>query len=293
MVTVKHVSGDMSLTGIVAAMEEEIVGLRARLVDPRPGSVNGAHVTLGSLGASRVAIAVTGDGERNARRGLAALLAAFPARRIVVAGVAGGLSPSLGLGALVLAEQVLAEDEGELHAADAALLDVVSRIGGAQRGVVVSAGRIADTVAEKRRLLALAGTRVAPAAAAADLRAVVDLESAAFVAVAARMGVPWIVLRAVSDTATESVPAILNRSRDEGGAVRRGSVVRGLLGNPGALLPLLALRERVRTCAGVLADAVELTVVALGALDAASAAVTYGKSDPEDRPLPREVLNGV
>ena len=63
------------LTGIVAAMEEEVSDLRARMVGARAVAVAGAHVTMGWIGAARVALAVTGDGERNARRGLSALLA--------------------------------------------------------------------------------------------------------------------------------------------------------------------------------------------------------------------------
>jgi farnesyl-diphosphate farnesyltransferase len=280
-------SDDVSLTAVVAAMEEEVVELRARMCGAVTRvSVTGARVAIGWLGTARVALAVTGDGERNARRGLAALLAGQPVSRIIVVGVAGGLDASLGVGALVIGERVIEESNGSVRGADARLVDVAAKACGARRAVVLSAGRIADTADEKRRLYAVATSQAAAGDRPSDVSAVVDLESAAFAAVAMRMGVPWMVLRAVSDTAGEAVPALLNRSRDDGGAVRRSSVLRALLANPRALRPLLALRERVLTCAGVLANAVELTVAALREMDGTAATLAGGMPDSKHETRP-------
>ena len=85
----------------------------------------------------------------------------------------------------------------------------------------------------------------------------VDLESVSYVAAASEAGIPWLVLRAVSDTAAEALPALLNRCRDEGGAVRRAKVALELMGDPRALPFLLSLRQRIRHCAETLADAIE------------------------------------
>jgi len=253
------------LTGIVAAMAEEIAPLRARLVGGRPVAVAGAQVTvgnLGSLGGARVALVVTGDGAGNARRGLAAFLAAMPPQRLVFLGVAGGLSASLAAGALVVGAHVVDEMDGRVHAGHRELVELAEAVGRARRGVAVTALRIADSAEDKRRLFALATTRVPTEGDLSERAAVVDLESAVFASLASGAGVPWLVLRAVSDTAAEAVPALLNRSRDAGGAVRRDRVARGLLTNPRALMPLLALRGRVRTCAENLARAVELVLEA-------------------------------
>jgi adenosylhomocysteine nucleosidase len=248
-----------SLTAIVAAMPEEMAPLRARATGLRHPPGAGLDVMTGRLGDRPVALAVTGDGERNARRGLATLLAAGPVERVIAIGVAGGLSPGLGEGSLVVAAWVVPE-RGAASAADAAGADArlradpslvawAARATGARPGVIVSADRIADSVAEKRRLLGLAG--------AGDAPAVVDLESASYAATAEHMGIPWIMLRAVSDACDEALPPLLNRCRDTGGAVRRAAVARGLLTDPGALPALLALRRRVRQYADVLATAVE------------------------------------
>jgi adenosylhomocysteine nucleosidase len=253
-------------------MPEEVAPLRARLVGARRLSVRrdpgAAEIVLGHLDGVAVALAVTGDGARNAREGIAALLGHVEVERLIALGVAGALSRDLGEGALLVAEQVMLEggDPGTTLRADETLVESAARATGARRGVVVTAGRIADTVAEKQRLLGLvvrAGAAAPPArlgevtqgTAGRDTSAVVDLESADYIGAAVRAGLPWIVLRAVSDTADEALPGLLNRCRDEGGAVRRGSVVRGLLGDPGALPALLGLRRRVQQGAEVLSRA--------------------------------------
>jgi adenosylhomocysteine nucleosidase len=252
------------LTAIVAAMDEELGPLRERLRGRTPVALQGdpRRVTLGLLGHTPVALMATGDGERNARRGLPALLAALPARRVLVVGIGGALSPGLGIASIVVGDCVVDERDGSVRRAPAALARAVERTCVGPRGVVVTAQRIADTPADKQRLAALAAFTNDPRS---DVAAVVDLESAAFAAEAERAGVPWLVLRAVSDTSAEALPALLNRSRDDGGAVRRGRVALGLLSAPHALPRLLELRARVRICAGDLARAVEVTVAALEA----------------------------
>jgi nucleoside phosphorylase len=257
-------------------MKEEVTALLSRIEGARHVVVRSvdAHVevgvTIGRLRSAAIAVAVTGDGERNARQGLTALLAALPVRRVIVAGVAGGLHPMLGQAALVVCERVVAAAANGLlvvYRADAGLVEAAAKNSGARRGVAVTAVQIADTIAEKRRLLGVA--TASAGATSSSTAAVVDLESAAFAAVAENAGVPWVVLRAVSDTADEALPPLLNRSRDDGGAVQRGRVVVSLIGNPGALFPLLLLRQRVRACAESLARAVEITVSAMAAVDVA------------------------
>jgi nucleoside phosphorylase len=291
-------TGEGSLIAIVAAMDEEVAPLRARLGNRRELAVPSGRAWLGRLGGAEVVLAVTGDGERNARRGLEALLARRTVGRVLVVGVAGGLSAELGVGALLVADHVVDEIGGGVRAADAALAALTARACGARRGVVVSAGRIADTADERRRLLALATTPETAGSplAAAPPAVAVDLESAAFAAVAAGAGIPWIVLRAISDTAGESVPALLNQSRDEGGAVRRGRVavglLKGLLTDPlkdlGTLGRLLELRKRVERCALGLAGAVELAVKGVEGL----ASVDSG-FDPENTVSPEGNRNGA
>jgi nucleoside phosphorylase len=229
---------------IVAAMPEELAPLRARLVAASTRQHGALAVERGRLAAEEVALAATGDGARNARAGVDALLAASGAEALVVVGVSGALSPELATADLVVGSRITDED-GTTREADAARVAAATRATGGRAAVIVSARRIADSADEKRRLARQAGSGLA----------VVDLESAAYVAAAEARAIPWVVLRAVSDRADEDLPALLNRSLDSGGAVNRGRVLRGLLGDPGALTQLLALRKRVGRCAEVLARA--------------------------------------
>jgi adenosylhomocysteine nucleosidase len=234
---------------IVAAMPEELAPLRARLsglVRTQPTSLRSVVVEHGRLGGHEVALAATGDGARNARDGVAALLGASGARALVVIGVSGALSPQLATADLVVASRVI-DEEGQVREGDTESVAAATRATGGRAAVIMSARRIADSVDEKRRLARQAGEGLA----------VVDLESASYVAAADGAGIPWLVLRAVSDTAGEALPPLLNRSLDAGGAVSRGRVLRGLLGDPGALPVLLTLRKRVAECAVVLARAAE------------------------------------
>ena len=248
-------------TLIVSAMTEELAVLRARLAGatalPITGAARVRDVVSGRLGGHPVVLAATGDGARNAREGIAALLAALPVRQLLVLGISGGLTADLRAGDVVVATRVVDEaaDASTAMTAPGPAVEAATRASGARPAVIVSGRHLADSVAEKRRLAALAGATTAG----------VDLESAGYVAAAQAAGLPWTILRAVSDTADEALPALLNRARDEGGAVRRGSVVRGLFGDPGALPALMALRRRLKLCAESLARAAT-AVVTGGAL---------------------------
>jgi adenosylhomocysteine nucleosidase len=237
------------VVAIVAAMPEEVAPLRARMGATVRSQRGGLVIERGEIAGRPVALGVTGDGARNARSGAEALLAGSGARALLVLGVSGALSPELATADLIVASRVTEED-GRALDADPAQVAEAARATGGRQAVVMSARKIADTADEKRRLAARAGAGLA----------VCDLESASYVAAAGTAGIPWMVLRAISDTAGETLPPLLNRSMDAGGAVSRGRVLRGLISDPGALPLLLTLRRRVGQCAEVLARAAEATL---------------------------------
>lgn len=232
-------------TAIVAALPEEIAPLRARLPQLTRTRVRGLDTTLARLGAEAVVLAVTGDGARNAGAGIAALLEVVAVSRLIVIGVAGALTPDLEAGALVVAARVHDDGGASVLVPEEALVGAAARACGGRPATVITSARLADTPAARRTLLARAGVGVATAVA--------DLESAIYARAAAERGVPWVVLRAVSDTAAETLPALLERSRDPGGAVRRGRVLRGAAFSPGSIPALVRLRARLGRCAQALA----------------------------------------
>jgi adenosylhomocysteine nucleosidase len=240
------------LTGVVAAMPEEARALRACISAAETRRLGRCDAIVGRLGGRRVALAVTGDGDANARAATAALVARLPVRRLIVIGIGGALSPELEPRALIVADDVQRVN-GPRVVAQPELVAWAADTCGARRGRVVTAAAIIGRPAEKARLRVGQGGGVP---------AVVDLESAACAAVAEEAALPWLVLRAVCDTADEEVPELLNRCRDDRGAVDRGRVFFALLREPGALPPLLALRHRVAACAEALAAAVQSLIEA-------------------------------
>jgi len=230
---------------VLAPLPEEIWTLRKRLTHVEHLEVPGLQrVWTGWLRGSPVVLAVTGDGERNARRGVEAALETFDPARLLVIGVAGALTPSLGVGEVIAARRVL-ELGGEPREPSSELLTRALGLG-IPGGTVVTAGKLATTPEAKARLAARPGV---------GSPAVVDLESAFYARAADEAGVPWLVLRAVSDTAGESLPAYLEAYRDTGGAVRRKLVVFHALTRPWTIPALVRLARRMSRCSHALADA--------------------------------------
>ena len=247
---------------IVAALPEELAPLRDCLSHARPLTA-GTEVGVywwGKLGGANVVLAVTGDGQRLAQTGVAAVLRGFPLAGLIAVGSAGALDPNLRCGDVVFAREVQGWAGERLHPPAA----VVRATGEAREfwsrvrpGVVVTSDRIADSTAAKQRLAAAVIRASGADGTDSDgLAMVVDLESVFYASAAAAHRVPWAILRAVSDTADETVPALLNRCRDGRGSIQRLRVLGSMLREPGTVPALLRLRSAVRLCGQQLAKAV-------------------------------------
>jgi len=247
------------LLAVVAALRGEVAPLTARLAPAsrRRGRAGTCRFVHGTLDRLPLVVAWTGDGARAADEGLAALLDALPVARLLVVGVAGGLSPALAAGSVVVAERV-ADDTGEAPAPDFAWANLgraASSSAGSPAsgpaswpGLLYSASRIIVSREDKRGLWARLGRPPV---------ATVDLETAAFARAATAHGVPYAALRAVSDTADETLPVDFNRFRDARGGVREWAVAGWALGHPQAIPALVALAGRLRRAAVRLAALTE------------------------------------
>ena len=147
-------------------------------------------------------------------------IAAGSPRAILAVGFCGALDPALAVGDLVVAERVLDEATGDSFAADPGLLAAAP----GRRGVLVSARHIARTPADRARL---PGT-------------VVDLESAALARAAGAAGVPFLALRAVTDTTRHRLPDF-ERMAGPSGVLRPGRVAAYLVVHPVELPMFLRL----------------------------------------------------
>jgi len=169
---------------------------------------------------------------------LSALIAAFPVRRLVIVGIAGGLSPALKPGTLLVASEVRSAGAA-VPAPDSTWVARALTCPATDEAVLFSSERILCSPEDKAHAWHDLGRR-RPAA--------VDLESAAYAAVAARNGVPYVVLRAICDPAEERLPLDLNRCLNRRGRVSHLKVAGRVALQPGVIAALWNLRARVAVC---------------------------------------------
>ncbi|HEV8268264.1 MAG TPA: hypothetical protein VGR00_08530 [Thermoanaerobaculia bacterium] len=214
---------------VVSALPEELVSSKKRL--------SGRRFVFG----------VTGDGPANAARALEAFIEKHRPRAIVAIGIAGALSPGLRFGDVLVAERIVG-DGATAPPPDAGLLASAERAG-ARRSTLVTVTAPVTSVGEKEKLLSELGT--------AGLVAV-DMESAAWARVAASHGVPFVVLRAISDDADTALPVFLAGCLGVDGGIDRGRVVRYALVHPAVVPSLVALRKVLVGAAERLGPVVEI-----------------------------------
>ncbi len=255
-------SGSYGITGVVAALGEELAVLASRVGARDERRHGDLRLRRGRLDGSEVVLARTGDGRSRAERGVRALVEEYALDRLLVIGVSGGLSPGLEPGAVVVAGEVL-DGRRPVAPPDPAWVDAGRRVDGARVGRAVTVDRIACTCEEKAALLG--------GLPAGDGPAIVDLESAAFARVAAEHGIPYSVVRSVCDPAEKPLPFDLNRCLDEDGGVSRAKVLRYAMFHPAVLGPLMELRAQVDRCSSVLADFVQTLLAGQGRRAARSA----------------------
>ena len=239
-----EVSG--ALPAVVTALREELAPLLARgTVERRLMTEAGRFYRL-KLGDRGLIAGFTGDGAIAAATGMRALLAAVEIEHLLLMGVAGGLSPELAPGALLLAREVR-DGLRSVVLPDGTLM-ARAQSGDVTVGILVSHERIATTPEEKAELYRTVG----------DGAAAVDLETAAWVCSAAESGVPYVAVRSVSDGASEALPLDFNRFQDARGQVQRGKIVLFALLRPWRIPQLAALGRRTRQCGERLADFAEM-----------------------------------
>ncbi len=225
-------------TVYLAAMRFEATAI-LRLLDRkrRVRDPEGLRVVAGSLGRRPVVVAISGIGAQAARRAAETcvrLAGCGRCRRVVWIGIAGGLSPDLQVGDLVVARSALAPDRPPVDLDDALVAAATAR--NCRAGVVVTAPRVVAGADARAALWRRAGS---PAVTA------VDMESWPAAQVLHAAGVRFAVLRAVSDTAAQELPGFLQHvDAPEAGGTGRGHIVRAAVLRPANWVALGAFRLR-------------------------------------------------
>jgi adenosylhomocysteine nucleosidase len=233
--------------GIVAALPEEIRPLQRRLQNTDQIVLRSGKALAGNLRDVPMVTLATGDGSERARSGLTELLTTIDLEVVFAIGIAGGLSADLQVGDVVVGQRVT-NGTGEVPPPDSRLVAKAANLQDVRAGSIHSHSEIAIDPVAKHRLWERTGSQLAQ---------VVDLETASYARVAAAHEVPYVALRAVSDSSEEALPLDFNRFRKPDGSSDRGGVIRYALRHPSILPELMQLRERLRHCANHLARLVE------------------------------------
>ena len=210
------------MLAVIGAMDEEVARLRERLVVTSEAEHAGILVSLGNYGGTDIALAKCGIGKVNAAICTQMLIDLYHPERLVFSGVAGGLLPNMAVGDLIIASHLIQFDvdltafgrrHGELPdrdrmiQSDPMLVDAVARAydtafadGTTARpnlmiGTIVSGDRFikdSDTLRWLQREFAALAT---------------EMEGAAVGYTCNLSGLPFVVVRGLSDTAGESASA--------------------------------------------------------------------------------------
>ncbi len=224
------------LTAIVGAMREEVERLEASLQGSQAERQGPLKWLSGELEGHRVLLAECGVGKVNAAALTQALLAAG-ATRLVFTGVAGAVDPQLEVGDVVIGSDAVQHDvdvtglgyepgevpgSGRTWSADPHLVEAALAAAAELPGLRTIKGRVAS-----------GDTFVASAEATARLArdfgaACAEMEGAAVAQVCARWGVPFVIVRSISDSADHAAQVDF-RAFTLTAAANAEQVVRGLL----------------------------------------------------------------
>lgn len=205
--------------GLICAIPQELDALRGALTDTQTETVAHAQFISGVLDGHDVVLAGSGMGKVNAALVTTVLAGRFRCRAIVFSGVAGGLDPALAIGDVVVADRVVQHDAGILESGRVRVYqpghapvinptdrlgypvdsDLLDRVRQRLRDVTVPGQIVYGTVLSGDQYLNCDETRER-LLREFDGRAI-EMEGGAVAQVCEAFGVPWLVIRALSDLA--------------------------------------------------------------------------------------------
>ncbi|EOC1317300.1 5'-methylthioadenosine/S-adenosylhomocysteine nucleosidase [Cronobacter turicensis] len=198
--------------GIIGAMEEEVTLLRDKIDNRQTLNIAGCEIYTGTLNGVDVALLKSGIGKVSAAMGATLLLEHCKPDVIINTGSAGGLAPSLKVGDIVVSDEVRYHDAdvtafgyeyGQMAGCPAAFKADEKLIAAAQetieqlnlhavRGLVVSGDAFINGSVNLAKI-----RHNFPKAIA------VEMEATAIGHVCHNFGVPFVVVRAISDVADQ------------------------------------------------------------------------------------------
>jgi adenosylhomocysteine nucleosidase len=242
---------------ILFAVPTEMAPLarRLKLAGAVVPSLRGRRAFSGRRGGIELLLVCGGVGARCAARAAQAVLSGWKPDALLMAGVAGALSPDLRVADIVIGDRVLGEDEEWLPDLAPTAAPDSDHV---RRGPILSLDRVLLTPADKQS--AVRNHRPTPNAQRPTPLAsrlpplAIEMETAAVARAAISAGVRWGAVRAISDTAGESLPLDFDRLRDEEGDLPVSRVVLAALTSPRGIPGLMRLGRHTALAAARLAD---------------------------------------
>jgi adenosylhomocysteine nucleosidase len=248
---------------LLAALEEEVSGLRRWMsLAPEAAAGLGDSAYTGQYRGKPVVLVVTGMGRQRAEEGVDAALARFPVTAVISIGFSGALARELRVGDLVLASELMGltgsggdEIEPTIYQADQELLRTAEQTLQTTplrvvSGPTVTAPDIIATPAAKQDM----GRQTGAVA--------VDIESYWIARAISDRGLPFLALRAISDTQEESLLPF-HGILDEEGNPRARRLAAHLIRKPGSLVALARLARNASRARRALTTGVACVVAAL------------------------------
>jgi len=237
-------NAEPALIGILCALPEEQELLVEAMGDPPLLPGVGLEARRGTLGGLEVVIAAAGVGKVKAATTATLLVERLDCRALVLSGVAGGLSDTLGIGDIVVADRVIDIDYGRVTDSG----HIVYQPGSLPLPEVKPdpGYRMASNMAERIQARLddseiaatlgtivtgdafLASTRIRDELAAEWDALAIEMEGSALCGVAERFELPWLIVRALSDRAGEGSGADF-RAFVSSAAANSATLVRELL----------------------------------------------------------------
>lgn len=196
--------------GIIAAMDEEIRYVTEKMTDRRVECISGFNFYFGTLASKPVVLSQSGVGKVNAAICTTLLIRLFDCQMIINTGTAAGLLPEMAAGDVVVSDSVMHHDVdvtafgyvlGQVprmppaYEADKALVDALSHFSDPSFSHRIYVGCV------------LAGDsfvcNAAPIKEKFPTAVAFDMESSAVAQTCYRFGVPFVVIRSISDDGSE------------------------------------------------------------------------------------------
>ena len=203
----------MTKLGIIGAMEEEVETLLAQMEEKALSTHAGSSFCEGVLSGLNAVVVQCGIGKVNAALCAQILCDVYGVTHIVNTGIAGSLSAELDIGDLVVSRDAMYHDFDcchfgypmgkvpgmpESYPADEKLMELAfaaaeaENPGHTRMGRVASGDQFVCSKAQKERIISVTGALCT------------EMEGAGIAQTAYRNGVPFVILRAISDKADDS-----------------------------------------------------------------------------------------